>query len=117
MEPTLEHFPAWIQTVAYIGAAVVGLGVASHGYFKAWIKKIAPAKTDETAADGGKVVSSVIVMDRTAMQNFADALIRVDATLRSIQDDLHRGHDRSDKARDQREELIELLKKVRRTGE
>lgn len=114
MEPSLEQFPAWVQTVAYVGAAVVGLAVASHGYFKAWIKKIAPGKEQ---ADGGKVVSSVMVMDRAAIQNLADALLRVDTTLRSIQDDLHRGHDRSDKARDQMEELIDLLRSVQNQGE
>ncbi len=106
--PSLEHFPAWVQTVTYIGAAVIGLGVASHGYFKAWIKKLAPAKADET--DGGKSVASVMVIDRLAIQSFTDALTRVDTTLRSIQDDLKRGHERSDKAKDQMEDLIDLLK-------
>ncbi len=107
MENTLEQFPAWVQTIAYIGTAVIGLAVASHGYFKAWTKKLVSAKTDPP--EDGKLIGSVMVMDAAAIRNLADALLRVDTTLRSIQDDLHRGHDRSDRSRDQMEDLIGLL--------
>lgn len=104
-EHSLDQFPAWVQTVSYIGALLVGLGVASHGYFKAWIKKIAPGKTDVL---GGTTVSAVMVMDRSAIELLTATLNRVDTTLRSVQDDLKRSEDRMERIIDAAEKILRL---------
>lgn len=108
-EHSLDQFPAWIQTVSYIGALLIGLTVASHGYFKAWMKKLSPTKADVT---GGTVVSSVLVIDRAVVQVLTDSLNRTDSTLRSCQDDIRRSQDHMDRMVEIGESIVELLEKL-----
>lgn len=105
----LEGFPPLIQTFFYIGTLVVSLGVASHGYFKGWLKKVTPAK-DVIAAEGGKQIETAIVLDRAEMRALSDSLNRTDATMRSCQDDMRRTQDGIDKLIEIGEELIATIK-------
>lgn len=105
----LEGFPPLLQTVFYGATLLVSLAVASHGYFRGWLKKMIPAK-DLAAAEGGHPIEHAIVLDRSEMRALSDAINRMDTTVRSCQEDMRRSQDRTDRLIDLAEDLIAILR-------